>query len=456
VVQLEENYRVLIIDHTIQYGKFNRTDFHEHVRRQMCHPTALERYHLYHVGRYEMMTHLPMCSVQVEPSYILILNTDTRGGTNTVMTGYGILQQLLTCYPALLYKIVVVEHDPVVVQVWNDYFQNDHSGNMGLDDARVTVILSNPNTYLYDHADTIQGRYHVIFITNDLYDCHYDDVSQQVSHHDTTTTTSLDSTHHAVDHRTMLHQALVPGGVACMCTTGTATDDDTTTDHSSMWSNYNTTATNHQSTIEYAKFPTTTTIQDGGSHMLLRLYIRESNVMDHGRSTCRIPVRQPLLPNNNNYNSDNDHSLYWYSSEIHPTAFILPPYLLYNLHGRSTVETGLHAEMKHTHRNQDPQSLSSQRNTNRNHLEDTNDDELPNGNGSDCWNGNNVSIALRCLQRPFTTTTKEYAHLLTGWSLREKNNNAVIAVRNGSTDQNDQLGERTCCSIVPRPHCTIQ
>ena len=252
---------------------------------------------------YEFMSHIPMCSVRPEPFYILILNTrpnatttTTLGARNdTLLMGYAILQHLIQGYKSILYKVVFVEEDPLILQVWQTFWQDHASSSSSgvLQDDCVEVVTANPRSFLQNGPPSRQ-RYQVIFVTHDFHD---DDKA------DPTTD----------DPWNMVHQSLVPGGVAAC---PLSLDPGSTKQAERQVSD-------PSWTIEYAQLP--------GSFLhptsrLLRLHIRDSTngtpPLPEVPATCRIPVRQPIRTDDAVTGRPE-----FYSPATHRTAFVLPPCL---------------------------------------------------------------------------------------------------------------------------------
>jgi hypothetical protein len=314
---------------------------------------------------YEMMTHIPMCSVTMEASYILILNATSHpncvnDGSNkpNCMTGYGIVQQLLYYYYRTTYKIIFVEEDPILYQLYIQYFDAHHPQQQQqqqqqqqriFQDARITVVHANPFSYMDTNHE--MNRYHVIYATDDsllqtsLLDTtnHPEQVyCPSVSIKNDNTGPSNDSDTHC-RYRTNIYQALVPGGVACIYT-----NPITALKCSNFENNEDI-----PMKVEYAMVPTVsssficTSYNNHNAILQLCTRLQVSNIVASNNSTtptrtnptdsvlkvptCTRPIRSPSSCTVHNTGTQTSGSpqlvLDWYSNETHRSAFVLPPFL---------------------------------------------------------------------------------------------------------------------------------
>jgi hypothetical protein len=327
---------------------------------------------------YEMMTHIPMCSVKIEPSYILIVNSfpsiikkqicNKHNRNTNRMVGYGILQQLLQYYTSSIYKIILVEEDPILYEIYTQYFNP-----MMRDDDRITVVHTNPllvNEENDNDANNISSnciisnRYHVIFLVED---------DPVVMDDDDTTTRSLRD-----QYRTSIFRALVPnGGVACFLTrpinlqSQPANDTD---DDSRIIMKY-----------EYAAIPTMSYNDhfiNPSNVLILQLCIRSNNMRRHETKenttdpftpmtndqtaimnpepiTCHIPIRR--VPGSSSVGTTAFPLLNWYSSATHVAAFTLPPIIQRQLFPLCDDNNGTNDPSHNTIPMFAPTSLSSSR-----------------------------------------------------------------------------------------------
>jgi hypothetical protein len=382
LVLLLENWKVFVVDRCIQYWCCTGDLDGNHLtfpRRGWNFPLALT----------EMMTHIPVCSVVPEPSNVLILNTCTQTAAmaernDTRLLGYAILQQLLQCYQSILYRVVFVEEDPLILQVWKEFWDEEL-----FRDACIEVVHANPLTYL---QDSVPGRYQVIFVTHDF--------SEEDASDETRT-----------DPWAMVHQSLVPGGVAC-----------TLISNPSL--HYLKDATDPPCTIEYARLPYLHPTS------LLRVHIREST---SSQPTCRFPVRQPIL--------SRDAQLQEYSNATHRAAFILPPCLQrYQSECNSSNDLRI--------------SLVDEDNAASNSTDNNQYGEDAEGTGSreqlfGCLEHDKIASLFQALR----ISTTDNAIVSTDSSVQDRNRG------NGSYEKDRRCTVREtheCFSIVQKPSCTIQ
>ena len=287
---------------------------------------------------YEMMTHIPMCSVKCEPSYILIWNATVSRRTgnqrrqrqrnsNHRMTGYGIVQQLLRYYASSIYKIVLVEEDPAIYDIYKSYFDTNP---VVREEERVTVVHHPPFDDPQNDVSSLEGRYHVIFVIDD-----HDPVDDNTLVNVNAVAVdrveiNLPSSSHAQptpplrdSYRHCIYRALVPnGGVACFLTRpNNVNENDSTVPMK----------------YEYAALPTVALTSIESSETILQLCIRWTNHHDTAAvdaPTCRRPIRTPTTSS-----TLDTTPLHWYSSDTHVSAFTLPPMIQRQLFPKTTTCT---------------------------------------------------------------------------------------------------------------------
>jgi hypothetical protein len=397
VLQLE-NWKVFIVDHCIQYERCtaNPDNF----------ITLLGGGWNRHHALCEMMTHIPMCSVAPEPSYVLILNTRptaarATGRNDTLLMGYAILQQLLQGYHSLLYKVIFVEKDTTIWQVWEEFW------DAGLfNDDRVQVVHTNPHTYL---QDCVPGRFQVVFVTHDF------------SEEDAVVKTHTDPW-------TMVQHSLVPGGLACTLIS----------DHS-LLTHHEVATMDPWCTIEYARLPSLHPTR------LLRLHRRKTTTTAL-QPTCQIPLRQPILSPN--------VTLLEYSAATHRAAFVLPP-CLQSYQSVSSVER-IEAEGSNVKRHTVASAGSAQQQQIPSISPDKNysgDDAEGNGSRSQhfgCLEHENVaSLFQQVMRLPNKEDAIAPIAPSSGEGYRENGDYSM--------DRRYIVGKtQECFSIFPRPSCVIQ
>lgn len=234
---------------------------------------------------HEMLVHLPLCSVDRVSE-----NASSSTSLSVLLLGGGdggALKQVVTQYDeSAVQEIVVVEKDPMVIQVAKDYFDaTPYFDN----DKRVTVIRLDAATYL---ALAAGGSHRVVVVEQIL---------------------SVAVVKSSVfEFCTNLHAVLAPSGVACIRVQGSWMDLELV----SIWMACCRTIFD---TVEYA---TTTISTCGRQQQVGFLLARRRNEDDTAISgSCRIPVRQP----------DHMDKLEWYSRDMHQAAFVLPPVVIKRL-----------------------------------------------------------------------------------------------------------------------------
>ena len=334
----------LCVDGRIQYV----VPYQSYHDKSPPHVSSIMDNGTFHSSLYEMMTHIPMCSVQMEPSYLLILNTrrtsslrklSTTTGTgyrnSNGMVGYGIVHQLLQYYTSSIYKIIFVEEDPVLYDIYIKYMDTK---SIFRQEERITVLHTNPLSV--NSTDVISSRYHVIFVIDDDIDVAENRSAHQICNESSTVDEDISSPKllSRDRYRSNIYRALVPnGGVACFLTS----PNNVLRSQSNSKNNFHSTIPMQ---FEYAAVPNHSSrsmwdgnVTNGSDVTLLQLCIRLTNreTTIHSNTTfrtksnistlsCRRPIRPPVSSAITKVAAPFP-PLNWYSSETHVSAFTLPP-----------------------------------------------------------------------------------------------------------------------------------
>jgi spermidine synthase len=236
---------------------------------------------------YEMLVHLPLCTVtdaskESPPFSVLLL-----GGGNG-----GALKQVVTQYDTSTVKeIIVVERDPMVIQAAREHF--GAAPYFDNDDGRVTVVRADDAaSYL---ASVMPGNTHHVVIVEET------PPNEELF----------------LEFCANLYAALAPGGVACIRTQGFWMIHNM-----EMVSVWMACCRDIFDAVEYA----TTTLPTCGQ---VGFVLARRTTGDHAeRGSCRIPVRLPAHLDR----------LKWYSRDMHQAAFVLPPFVTKQLIGYENDE----------------------------------------------------------------------------------------------------------------------
>ena len=214
---------------------------------------------------HEMMTHMPLCSHQA-PRRVLIVG----GGDG------GILREVVK--HDVVEEIIMVEIDPLVIQVCRKYFGDTTA--VAFDDPRLRVVHADAATYLEQHAP-------------DYFDVILGDTSDPVG---------PAATLFQPDFYESMYAALKQGGIICM-------QAECFWIHLSLISDMTACCADIFDTAEY----TTTLVPTYPCGQIGFLLASKGTQ----RSTLRVPLRIP----------DFVDQLRWYSPAQHTAAFTLPPFV---------------------------------------------------------------------------------------------------------------------------------